>query len=385
VVALMKDSGTSEPHTAARMAPAAHAYLWLRETGELWRMLFDQNLAGVFCSTVEGEMLECNLSFARIFGYESPAEITQRPGADYYFDPADRVRYVERLRAHGSVRNLELTLRKKDGTAVVILENVAMLPAENGQPEAMLGTVVDITEAKQAQEIMLRAEKLAAAGRLAATIAHEINNPLEAVTNTLFLARTHADTTPPLRELLQLAEQQLGRVASITRQTLGFFRGATERTTTSVATLLDDALALYRIKINTKNIKLVKQVRFNGPIHARPGELQQAFSNLVSNAIDAVPDGGTLLLRVSHGRDWCSGMPGVTVTVADSGKGIDPQHRKRIFEPFFTTKRDAGTGLGLWLTREIVLRHSGRIRVRTSSRHGQSGTTVSIFLPTVSP
>ncbi|HYB76819.1 MAG TPA: ATP-binding protein [Candidatus Bathyarchaeia archaeon] len=385
MIALMKDFGSKLPHaTAARVAPAPRAYLWLRETGELWRMLFDQNLAGVFCSTVEGEMLECNLSFARIFGYDSPAEITRRPGADYYFDPADRVRYVERLRAQGSVRNLELTLRKKDGTTVVILENVTMLPAEHGQPEAMLGTVIDITEAKQAQEVMLRAEKLAAAGRLAATIAHEINNPLEAVSNTIFLARTHAETTPALRELLQLAEQQLSRVASITRQTLGFFRGASERTTTSVATILSDALALYQARIDAKNIRLVKQVRFNGPIHGRPGELQQAFSNLVANAIDAVPDGGTLLLRVSHGRDWRSGMPGVAVTVADSGQGIDPKHRKRIFEPFFTTKPDAGTGLGLWLTREIVLRHSGRIRVRTSSQQGQSGTTISIFLPTAS-
>ncbi len=204
------------------------------------------------------------------------------------------------------------------------------------------------------------------------------------MTNTLFLARTHAEVTPALRELLLLAEQELARVASITRQTLGFFRGATEPTTTSIATILDDALALYQAKICAKNIRLVKQVRFNGPIHARPGELRQAFSNLVANAIDAVPDGGDLVLRVSRGRDWRSGMPGVTVTVADSGLGIDPQHRQRIFEPFFTTKRDAGTGLGLWLTREIVLRHSGRIRFRTSSRPGQSGTTISIFLPTAS-
>jgi len=381
----MKDPSPANPHASATVAPTARAYLWLRETGELWRMLFDQNLAGVFCSTLDGEMLECNLSFARIFGYDSPDEIVHRPGVDYYFDPADRQRYVEKLRAHGSVRNLELTLRKKDGAAVTILENVAVLPGERGQPEAMLGTVIDITEAKQAQEAMLRAEKLAAVGRLAATIAHEINNPLEAVTNTLFLARTHAEVTPALRELLLLAEQQVARVASITRQTLGFFRGATERITTSIAAILDDALALYQDKINAKNIRLVKQVRFNGPIHARPGELRQAFSNLVANAIDAVPDGGDLVLRVSRGRDWRSAMPGVTVTVADSGFGIDPQHRKRIFEPFFTTKCDAGTGLGLWLTREIVLRHSGRIRVRTSSRHGQSGTTISIFLPTASP
>jgi len=378
----MKDPSTANPDAGAAVAPPAHAYLWLRETGELWRMLFDQNLAGVFCSTVDGQMMECNLSFARIFGYDSPAEIARRPGADYYFDPADRERYVEKLRAAGSVRNLELTLRKKDGTAVTILENVTLLPAERSQPEAMLGTVIDITERKQAQEALLRADKLAAAGRLAATIAHEINNPLEAVTNTLFLARTHSEATPALRELLQLAEQELSRVATITRQTLGFFRGATEPAATSVAAILDDALRLYDAKIRARNIRLVKQIRFRGLIHARPGELRQAFSNLVANALDAVPDGGDLVLRVSRGRDWCSGMPGVTITVADNGPGIDPQHRHRIFEPFFTTKRDAGTGLGLWLTREIVLRHSGRIRVRTRSCTGQSGTTISIFLPT---
>src|SRR5208282_259153 len=137
----MKDPLTTEPHTSTLAAPAARTHFWLRETGKLWRMLFDQNLAGVFCSTLDGEMLECNLSFARIFGYDSPDEIVRRPGVDYYFDPADRRRYIEKLRAHGSVRNIELTLRKKDGTAVIILENVAVLPGERGQPEAMLGTV----------------------------------------------------------------------------------------------------------------------------------------------------------------------------------------------------------------------------------------------------
>jgi PAS domain S-box-containing protein len=380
----MKDAGIANSH-GATPAPVAHAYLWMRETGDLWRMLFDQNLAGVFCSTVDGQMMECNLSFARIFGYDSPAEIVRRPGVEYYFNPAERESYIERLRAAGSVRNLELTLRKKDGTAVTILENVTILPAERGQPEAMLGTVIDITERKQAQEALLRAEKLAAVGRLAASMAHEINNPLEAVTNTLFLARTHGDVTPALRELLQLAEQELSRVANITRQTLGFFRGASEPATSSVADILEDALALYQGKIRARNIRLVKQVRFNGSVHARPGELRQAFSNLVANSLDAVPDGGDLMLRVSRGRDWRTGMPGVTVTVADSGLGIEPQHRHRIFEPFFTTKRDTGTGLGLWLTREIVLRHSGRIRFRTNSRPGRSGTTLSIFLPAASP
>jgi PAS domain S-box-containing protein len=380
----MKDAGIGNSRAGTPAAPVAHAYLWLRETGELWRMLFDQNLAGVFCSTVDGQMMECNLSFARIFGYDSPAEIALRSGAEYYFDPADRQNYIERLRATGSVRNLELTLRKKDGTAVTILENVTILPAEHGQPEAMLGTVIDITDRKQAQEALLRAEKLAAVGRLAASMAHEINNPLEAVTNTLFLARTHPEVTPVLRELLQVAEQELSRVASITRQTLGFFRGASEPATSSVADILEDALALYETKIRARNIRLVKQVRFNGSVHARPRELRQAFSNLVANSLDAVPDGGDLMVRVSRGRDWRTGMPGITVTVADSGLGIEPQHRKRIFEPFFTTKRDTGTGLGLWLTREIVLRHSGRIRFRTNSRPGRSGTTISIFLPTAS-
>jgi len=380
---LMKDAGVINSQAAATAAaPAARTYLWLRETGELWRMLFDQNLAGVFCSTVDGQMMECNLSFARIFGYDSPAEIARRPGADYYFDPADRQSYVEKLRALGSVRNLELTLRKKDGTAVTILENVTLLPPESGRPEAMLGTVIDITERKQAQEALLGAEKLAAVGRLAASMAHEINNPLEAVSNTLFLARTHREVTPAVRELLLLAEQELARVANITRQTLGFFRGASEPATSSVADILEQALALYETKIRARNIRLIKEVRFNGLIHARPRELRQAFSNLVANSLDAVPDGGDLMLRVSRGRDWRTGMPGVIVTVADSGLGIEPQHRKRIFEPFFTTKRDTGTGLGLWLTREIVLRHSGRIRVRTSCCPGRSGTTIAIFLPT---
>jgi signal transduction histidine kinase len=183
---------------------------------------------------------------------------------------------------------------------------------------------------------------------------------------------------------LKLANRELDRVAHIARQTLGFYRDTSAPVPLDVSQILDDLLFLYESKLEGRGIKLVKQYDSSVEILALAGEVRQVFSNLISNSIDAMPFGGSLIVRISESREWNnSNLPGVRITVADTGDGIQPQHSKHIFEPFFTTKTDVGTGLGLWITRGIIQKHGGTIQVRSRTEAGRSGTAISVFLPQV--
>jgi signal transduction histidine kinase len=241
----------------------------------------------------------------------------------------------------------------------------------------------NITETNKIERALRTTEKLAAAGRMAATAAHEINNPLEAVTNLVYLAKRDLPKNDRVAGYLELAGRELDRVAHITRQTLGFYRDTSSPVKLNVTETLDDLLLLYEKRFESRRINLVKQYEDDLEITALAGEIRQAFSNLITNAIDAMPEGGTLAFRATRSRDWSnSQVPGVRITILDTGTGIEPRHRKNIFQPFFTTKSDVGTGLGLWITRGILEKHRGSIRMK--SRTGQSGhgTAFSIFLPT---
>lgn len=243
------------------------------------------------------------------------------------------------------------------------------------------GAVQDITERKHAEEALMRAEKLASAGRLAATLAHEINNPLEAAINSLYLASRDASLRDPTRSFVATAEQELKRAAQIARRTLGFHREPNYRTSVTMAEIVHELAALYEPRLSTKGIRF--QVRVADPklaVLANAGELRQLLSNLLVNSIDAVAESGTVYMRVDGTH--VSGPPGVRVTIADTGSGIAPENLKRIFEPFFTTKKDTGTGLGLWIAEQIVRKQGGAIRVR--SRVGR-GTVFRILLPAAAP
>jgi len=171
-------------------------------------------------------------------------------------------------------------------------------------------------------------------------------------------------------------------VANIVQQTLGFVRDSPSSAPLRVAAAMDDALQLLAHKLEAKKIKVTKRFRDHATIRGFAGELTQVFSNLVVNAIDAMPEGGCLSLHIARSHEWSGAhRGGVRVSIADDGSGIEPQHMVHIFEPFFTTKKDVGTGLGLWLSHNIVLKHGGSIRVRSSEHPGSSGTVFSIFLP----
>ena len=248
----------------------------------------------------------------------------------------------------------------------------------------------DVTLRRRAEEALVKSEKLASAGRLAATIAHEINNPLAAVTNLLYLARCEQNLPDVAREHLQLADTELRRVAHITKQTLGFYRDESAPVRFDPAELLDDVLALLETRVKAQNLAVEKRYRAHLQVLGSQGEIRQVFSNVISNAIEAVQPGGRLHIKVSSSRDWRSpascdwrspASPGVRISFADTGHGIAPENLERIFEPFFTTKKDAGTGLGLWVCRQIVDKHGGSIRLRSRTTPLRSGTVFSVYLP----
>jgi PAS domain S-box-containing protein len=256
----------------------------------------------------------------------------------------------------------------------------AVLDAE-GKVLELRGTVRDITDRKLAEEALIRSEKLAAVGRLASSIAHEINNPLESITNLLYLAR-FAEDLDQSREYLALADAELRRVSAITSQTLRFHRQATRPTEVTCEDLMSTALDILRSRILNANVKVEKRKRATRPVLCFEGEIRQVVSNLIVNAIDAMhPTGGRLLLRSRTGQDHATGRAGLVITIADTGTGMPSDTLTKIFEPFYTTKGIAGTGLGLWISKEILDRHQGHLRVRSSQRRGRSGTVITLFLP----
>ncbi len=244
--------------------------------------------------------------------------------------------------------------------------------------------VLDTSERKRSEEALRRTEKLAATGRLAASIAHEINNPLEAVTNLLFLLRNFCSLDGPALDYATMAEHEVRRISEITQQTLRFYRQSTLPARASMSELLDSILNLYHVRLNTLGIAMERKYDPNMDLYCFAGEVRQVIANLVGNAIDAMPGGGRLIVRARQSRHWRDEeMAGVRLTIADTGTGMSDEVRARIFEAFFTTKDVTGTGLGLWVSHEIILKHRALVHVRSraASKGGASGTVFQLFFP----
>jgi len=244
--------------------------------------------------------------------------------------------------------------------------------------------VMDVSDRKRGEEALRKTEKLAATGRLAASIAHEINNPLEAITNLLYLLTNHAALSEPAMSYVVMAEHEVRRISEITQQTLRFYRQSTLPARANLSELLDSVLSLHHGRLRNLGIQVERKYDTTIDIYCFAGELRQVFANLVGNAIDAMSAGGRLVVRARRSRDWSNpDRIGVRFQVADTGSGMKPGVREHIFEPFFTTKEVTGTGLGLWVSSEIVSKHKGTIRVRSRSEtlSGQSGTIFALFFP----
>jgi PAS domain S-box-containing protein len=271
----------------------------------------------------------------------------------------------------------------RDGREIVVASRQALKLEEHGSNAVLLEINRDITSQLHAEEALRKAERLAAMGRVAGIIAHEINNPLEAITNAFYLLRDHHSLDEQARMLAKMAEEELLRVAHITRQTLSFYRESQQAVMISLARLLDDVLELQSRLLRLNGITLDKKYLTEGTILGFPSELKQVFLNLVGNAIQAMPEGGRLRVRVSDTNGNGSRRFGVRVSVCDTGAGIKPEDAKRLFEPFFTTKSTKGTGLGLWISKGIVQKYEGAIRFRSLRSNGRNTTCFSVFLPGV--
>ena len=273
-------------------------------------------------------------------------------------------------------------LRGKDGNYRWFLSRA--LPIRDARENVVrwFGTNTDITDRKQADEALVKSERLAAMGRLAGIIAHEINNPLEAISNAFYLLRDHSSLDEEARYYARLAEEELSRLAHITKQTLSFYRESRQTVAISLAEILDNVIELQARRFQLSSIKAEKQYRNKGVIQASPLELKQVFLNLIGNAVHAMPEGGRLRIRLLEAFDRVSGRPGMKVSICDTGVGITKEHAKKIFEPFFSTKEAKGTGLGLWICRGIIQKYDGSIRFRSMELENGHVTCFSVFLPT---
>ena len=267
-------------------------------------------------------------------------------------------------------------LQHRDGHVVPIEDSAAPIRDDRKETIGVVLVFRDVSAERTSQEMIRKTEKLAAAARLSATVAHEINNPLEAVVNLLFIAKTSPQATPELIENLELAEQELERVAHITRQTLGFYRESNSPERVGISAIVEPILKMYSNRMNSKAIQFQFADNHCPPVLGVAGELRQAIGNLIANAIDAVPREGRIDIRCSCGKT-AAGQE-AEILVEDNGPGIAPDLLDRIFDPFFTTKRDVGTGLGLWVAKEIINRHGGSIQVRSGS--GPDGARGAAFL-----
>jgi PAS domain S-box-containing protein len=244
--------------------------------------------------------------------------------------------------------------------------------------------VMDVSERKRSEDALRRTEKLAATGRLAASIAHEINNPLEAITNLLYLLRRFCHLDDSALDYVTIAEKEVQRMSEITQQTLRFYRQSTLPARATMEELLDSVLDMYSARMATLGMVLERQYKPEIDLYCFAGEIRQVISNLVSNAMDATSGRGRLMVRARRSRDWVHPQrDGVRITIADTGSGMTGDVRDRLFEAFFTTKGATGTGLGLWVSHEIILKHHGiiHLRSRPASEGGSSGTVFQIFFP----
>lgn len=355
----------------------------LQESEQRFRSLVQNSSDVITILGADGTILYESPSIERILGYK-PENLVGKNSFDF-IHPDDRPRaqatFQEHLPIPGSITPIELRFRHKDGSWRILEATGNNLLHE----PAVAGIVVnsrDITERKRTEDVLHATEKLATTGRLAAAIAHEINNPLEGVTNLLYLLENHASLDATARHYARMAQEEVARVARIARQTLAFYREPTVPVEVDVAELVQGLLELYTHKLHTRRITLEERLETAAPITASPGEVRQVLSNLVGNALDAVADGGAITVHVFQSRDWRHPWrQGVRITVADNGHGIRAEHRRNIFDPFFTTKGDKGTGLGLWVSSGIVQKYGGSIHVHSSARAGHSGTCFSVFFP----
>lgn len=354
----------------------------LRSSEARFHRLVESMPLALLISDVNGRISYGNDGVMRLLGYSQQEIANGDVTLEQVFAPmeGDANSLLQTwIASHGET--FEVECQRRDDSIVPVLLGASILNPEAASEDHQIAAfLADLTEQKRSHEVLRNTEKLAAAGRLAASVAHEINNPLEAVTNCMYLLG-QCQLEPTAQEYLKLAQHELDRVTHITTQTLRFYRQSTKPIETNIHELFETVLALYDIRMRAQNITVIRDFGNIPTIVARDGEVRQILANLVGNAADAMQiGGGRLWLRTRPAIHWKSGAPGIAITIADTGTGMDSKTIKRIFDAFFSTKGTTGTGLGLWICREILTKHQGTIRVHSRLQQ-PSGTVFRVFLP----
>ena len=328
----------------------------------------------------DGVIQSWNEGAKAIFGWSSD-EVLGKP-LTFLFEEStgQQIGQVAELLAGGAAAFKELIGSGKDGSLRELSINLTPHLEAPGTLIAFSAIIRDVTSRKRSERALLQNEKLASVGRLASSIAHEINNPLESVTNLLYLLQSRP-LDPQSLYFVTLAQEELSRVTQIATQTLRFYKQSSNRTALDLALLTDSVLAIYRARLANAGITPIHDNRHASPLFCFDGELRQILINLVANAYDAMKTGGKLTIRTRNMTLWPSGKPGVRITVADTGTGMDRATLHRVFEPFFTTKGIGGTGLGLWISLELVEKNQGHVKVRSGTHPDRHGTVISLFFP----
>jgi PAS domain S-box-containing protein len=334
---------------------------------------------------LNGIILSWNRAAERLFGYTEKeivgaSVLTLIPPDLHSEEPI----ILSKLTAGERIEHFETVRLRKNGERFEASLTISPIRDTSGRVIGASKILRDISGRKKLENSLLQAEKIAATGRMAATIAHEINNPLEGLLNLIYLAKDSASNPKEVISYLTTAENELARVAHIARQTLGFYREVSSPVSVSVADLVRDALTVYSPKLNNSSIKVHSSLGDTRPIRMKKGEIMQVISNLIANAIYAMPEGGKLTATTREATRRNSDgvfIQGSLLEIQDTGIGIPPENLSKIFEPFYTTRSSIGTGIGLWIAKQFVEGHGGTIDVKSSVDPSSHGTTISLFLP----
>jgi PAS domain S-box-containing protein len=378
-----------KPFTARELLARVGAHLAMSRI-QKEQIIASQRLAAIVESAddaiiskdLNGTVTSWNRAAEQMFGYRAEEMIGRSIAA--IIPPelqADEPRILETIVRGERINHFETVRVAKSGKRIEVSLTVSPLTDENGKVVGAAKIARDITQDKKTLRALRISERLASVGRLAATIAHEINNPLEAATNLVYLARDSA-ISQDQRDFLAATEEELARISHLTKQTLGFYRETKGAERIRISPIVDQLISIFGTRIRNKSVDIRREIKGDPEVYAVADEIRQLITNLLSNSIDAVTRGGQIRLRISAATEWNrKGRSGARLTVADSGSGIPKAVRSELFEPFFTTKKEVGTGLGLWLSKGIVERHHGSIRVKSRSEPGNGWTVFSVFLP----
>jgi PAS domain S-box-containing protein len=327
---------------------------------------------------LNGTITSWNDAATRVFGY-SPEEMIGASILKLIPEHlhSDEKTIIENIRAGRRIEHFETVRLAKSGRLVDVSLTVSPIKDEEGRVIGASKILRDISSRKRMEQSLLQAEKIAATGRMAATIAHEINNPLEAVMNLLYLLRPKI-TDDQGRGFLAAAEDELGRVSHIAKQTLGYYREHAAASLASLSDIAEHALTIYQPRCTAAGIVVIRSIDSSTKIVLRRGEMMQVISNLIANSIYAMSAGGTLSISVCNAP---SAADGVVLTIEDDGVGIAPADLPKVFDAFFTTRTTVGTGIGLFVAKQFVEGHGGRISIESNTEPDKQGTTVRVFLP----